>query len=63
MVPVMAVRPSAMSPARPSKMPAIVVVLHAVMMAVMIPAMLCFCGAAGRGNCEADSYNSGESDE
>jgi hypothetical protein len=58
MVAVMAVRPSAVSPARPSKMPAMIVVLHAVMMVVMMPAVFCFCRAAGHGYREADSQES-----
>ena len=58
MVAVVAVRPSAVSPARPSKMPAMVVVLHAVMVAVMIPAVFCFCRGAGHGYREADSEES-----
>ena len=55
MVAVVAVRPSAVSPACPSKVPAPVVMLHAVMMVVMVPAVFGFCRAAGPGYREADS--------
>jgi hypothetical protein len=55
MVAVVAVRPSAVPPARPTKVPAPVVMFHAVMMVVMFPAVFCFGRTVAQGYREADS--------
>lgn len=62
MLAVVAVRPAAVSPTRPSKMTTAVVMLHAVMM-VMLPAVLRFCRTARQGHRNADSQDSGETNQ
>ena len=59
----MAVRPTAMTPARPSQMTAAIMMLPPVVMSVVFPALLCFGGAAGHGDGCSDRKNGSESDE
>ena len=59
----MAVGPTAMTPARPSQVTAAIMMLPPVVMSVVFPALLCVSGAAGHGDSYSDRENSGECDE